>query len=94
MKEDNINCDEAEIVGEAIQTKLNDVEILTTIQRKDHISAGIISSRQPFVLFFMEIVILTLPKEKNITEEVKDQALHQSISEMSRENLHSAKYYY
>ena len=94
MKEDNINCDEAEIVGEAIQTKLNGAEILTTIQHKDHIRTGIISSRQPFVLFFMEIVILILPKEKNITEEVKDQALHQSISEMSSENLHSGKYFY
>ena len=38
MKEDNINCDEAEIVGEAIQTKLNGAEILSrTIQCKDQI---------------------------------------------------------
>ena len=38
MKEDNINCDEAKIVGEAIKTKLNGAEILScTIQRKDQI---------------------------------------------------------
>ena len=37
-KEDNINCDEAEIVGEAIQTKLSGAEILScTIQCKDQI---------------------------------------------------------
>ena len=38
MKEDNINCDEAEIVGEAIQTKLNGAKILScTMQHKDQI---------------------------------------------------------
>ena len=38
MKEDNINCDEAEIVGEAIKTKLSGAEILScTIQRKGQI---------------------------------------------------------
>ena len=38
MKEDNINCDKAEIFGEAIQTKLNGAEILSsTIQLKDQI---------------------------------------------------------
>ena len=40
--------------------------------------------KQPFMLFLMEIVILTLPKEKNIPEEGKDQVLHQSISRMSK----------
>ena len=56
-------------------------------------TSGIISSRQPFVLFSMEIVILTLPKEKNIPEEGKDQVLHHSISRMPRQNLHAAKSY-
>ena len=38
MKEDNINCDEAEIVGETIQTTPNGTEILScTIQCKDQI---------------------------------------------------------
>ena len=38
MKEDNINWDKAEIVGEAIQTKLNGAEILScTIQCKDQV---------------------------------------------------------
>ena len=38
MKEDNINCDKAEIVGKVIQTKLNGAEILScTIHHKDQI---------------------------------------------------------
>ena len=63
------------------------------LQKNIWSTSGIISSRQPFVLFSMEIVILTLPKEKNIPEEGKDQVLHQSISRMSKQNLHEAKYY-